>query len=487
MNRHQTEVTKETELGADQGDALMTTTTTKESAHAPRRARRFVTGRWLTASLSMVAVLVGAFAWGSAGADGGWQSRGDRHRAGDPLPGLSPQLAAMFEEGRDLFEHEFTPSEGLGPVYNATACQTCHGGLGAAPGGADPNGVGSELNVTHFGFDNQGYYDPMRELGGPVLQIESISDQVPSCPLNGETLPASANTWSIRHTPPVWGFGLIDAIPDSEILARENLGVDGIHGVAHWHREMDALAASPTAADPQLHIRGPVRVGRFGWKAQTATLHQFSAEPMGIENGLSTAFFPQEFTPAGLRFGDQLPAGCDVADSQPNDPDGTEGLALYHFQALLAPPPRKPMVGRFARRGQEVFAEVGCASCHTPTMQTGPEYWMVTDNGSVRVPELENQEVHLYSDLLTHDMGDELADMGGQNIGRVMGRADGRRWRTTPLWGLRFKNAYLHDGRTASVHRAIMAHGGEGEIVRGRYQQLSVVDRVALLWFLRKI
>lgn len=452
----------------------------KQKKHSNVRA-----GRKVYAVALVAAALGGALSLSGADADGGWELRGDRHQPGDPLPGLSPELLALFEDGKDLFEHEFTAAEGLGPVYNERACQTCHGGLGAPAGGPDANGVGSEFDVIHFGYDNHGMFDPMRDLGGPVRQFRDIRDAVPTCPIEGETIPASSDIQSRRHTPPVWGFGLIDAIPDAQILAKENLGVDGIRGVAHWHREMQALAPQPTAADPQLHVRGQVRVGRFGWKAQTGTLHQFSAEPSGIELGLSTVFFPQEFTPQGLRFGDELPADCQVADDVPNDPHGEIALGFYHFQALVAPAPRAPL-DRFARKGRDVFAEVGCASCHTPTMETGPVYWMVTETGSVRVPQLESQEVHLYSDLLTHDLGDGLADMGG-GIGRVMGRADGRRWRTTPLWGLRFKNALLHDGRTASVHEAIMAHGGEGTVVRSRYQALGWRDRLALLWFLHRI
>lgn len=436
--------------------------------------------------LTLVASVVGAGTLG-VDADGGWEHRGDRHAPGDPLPGLSPELLSLFEDGRDLFEHEFTVAEGLGPVYNERACQTCHGGLGAPVGGPDPNGVGSEFDVIHFGYDNVGMFDPMRELGGPVRQFRDISDVVPGCPIRGETVPDSATIESRRHTPPVWGFGLIDAIPDAAILANENVGVDGIHGIANWHREMQALAEGPTAADPQLHVRGQVRVGRFGWKSQTATLHQFSAEPFGIELGVSTAFFPQEFTPEGLRFGDELPAECQVADDVPNDPHGTEALALYHFQALVAPPPRRPLRGRMVHRGREIFEEIGCATCHTPTLRTGPEYHLVTETGSVRVPQLENREVHLYSDLLTHDMGDALADDGGATIGRVMGRADGRRWRTTPLWGLRFKKAFLHDGRTASVREAVLAHGGEAQIVRDRFAALHRRDQQALLMFLDRI
>lgn len=433
-----------------------------------------------------VASLVSLQAAEPVEADRGGRHRGDRHAAGDPLPGLSEELQELFDEGRDAFFHEYTAEEGLGPVYNERACQTCHGGLTGAAGGPDPNGVGSEFDVTHFGYDNHGYYDPMRELGGPIIQHRDISDTHPSCTITGETLPADADVISRRHTPAVWGFGLIDAIPDQEILRNQALGRDGVNGVANWGREMQALAAGPTAADPQLHIRGTVRVGRFGWKSQTATLSQFSAEPFGIELGISTVFFPQEFTPQGLRFGHELPAGCDVADSIPNDDEEEDSLALYAFQALVAPPPRLPIQGR-ARAGEVLFDRIGCASCHTPTLRTGPVYRLRTEDGFIRVPQLENRDAHLYSDLLTHDMGDALADNGGTTIGRVMARADGRRWRTTPLWGLRFKNALLHDGRTASVREAILAHGGEAQNARDRFASLPASRQDHLIEFLNRL
>lgn len=433
-----------------------------------------------------VASLVSLQAAEPVEADRGGRHRGDRHAAGDPLPGLSEELQELFDEGRDAFFHEYTAEEGLGPVYNERACQTCHGGLTGAAGGPDPNGVGSEFDVTHFGYDNHGYYDPMRELGGPIIQHRDISETHPSCTITGETLPADADVISRRHTPAVWGFGLIDAIPDQEILRNQALGRDGVNGVANWGREMQALAAGPTAADPQLHIRGTVRVGRFGWKSQTATLSQFSAEPFGIELGISTVFFPQEFTPQGLRFGHELPAGCDVADSIPNDDEEEDSLALYAFQALVAPPPRLPIQGR-ARAGEVLFDRIGCASCHTPTLRTGPVYRLRTEDGFIRVPQLENRDAHLYSDLLTHDMGDTLADNGGTTIGRVMARADGRRWRTTPLWGLRFKNALLHDGRTASVREAILAHGGEAQNARDRFASLPASRQEHLIEFLNRL
>lgn len=393
--------------------------------------------------------------------------------AGEPLRGLSPTLAALFNTGQDVFLHEFNASEGLGPLYNERACQTCHGGLGGRPGGPDPNGVGSEFNVTHFGLDQGGLFNPLRNFGGPVIQRRTIRDtDAPSCPIMAESVPAFANVTSTRHTPAVWGFGLLDAIPDDRILARQNLGRDGIIGFANWGVELQAVGATGTLAQPPRPLRGASRVGRFGWKAQTATLEQFSADPFNIELGITNLFFPQEFTPTGLADPGTLPAGCDPSGPTPDDITQEDSVALYHFQALLAPPPRLRPTRR-SIAGRILFRAIGCADCHVPRMRTSREYHMeLADGTTVRVPELENEWVRAYTDLLVHDMGPGLADNDGATIGRTMGRARGNHWRTTPLWGARFKNAYLHDGRTADLREAILWHGGEAQRSRDRFDRL---------------
>lgn len=406
---------------------------------------------------------------------------------GDPLPGLSPELLALFEQGRDTWNHEFTPAEGLGPVYNERSCQTCHGGIGGLLGGPDPNGVGSEFNVTHFGMDQDGWYNPLRAQGGPVIQHRDIQDEVPGCPISGETLPPNADVTSTRHTPAVWGFGLLDAIPDSTILSRQRIGRNGVRGFANWSREMQARGTTGLLSDPQIPIFGAARVGRFGWKAQTATLEMFSADPFNIELGITNQFFVQEFTPTGLTLGPQLPAGCQVADTQPNDIDQSQSFSLYHFQALLAPPPRLRPTLRSAA-GEALFVAIGCADCHTPAMRTSSRYFMeLADGTTVRVPQLENRIVRAYSDLLVHDMGDALADNGGTTVGRIMGRAGGRHWRTTPLWGTRFKQAFLHDGRTADLEEAILTHGGESQVARDHFAALPPGGRAIILEFLNRI
>jgi CxxC motif-containing protein (DUF1111 family) len=404
---------------------------------------------------------------------------------GEPFAGLSPQLKQLFLDGMNLFQHQFTPQEGVGPVFNETACQICHGGLGGVPGGPDLTGLGSIRNVKHIGFDNLGYFDPMRDFGGSLIERQSIAtDGVPGCSMVGEVVPPAANILSIRNTPAVWGFGLVDAIPDDEILDHQALGVDGIRGVANWGIELQAIDTAPNPQTPQLQDFGHPRVGRFGWKAQTATLEQFSAEPLNTELGVSSQFFPQEHTPNGLKFASALPDACNLATSNPSDPDSSEALAIYHFQALLAPPPQLSKSGD-ARRGEHHFFRMGCQQCHVPDATTAPEYHMLLADGStVRVPELENQVFHPYSDFLMHDMGSALADNGGTTVGRVQGRARGNQWRTTPLWGIRLKATYLHDGRTTSIDAAIDAHGGEAQVVGDRYKALTPAQQSELVAYL---
>ena len=455
--------------------------------------------------LSIVAIPLGLAAVGF-GAHSGRATATTEAVPGEPYPGLSSSFLALFDAGKKRFLHDFAPEEGLGPVYNETACQVCHGGRTGIPGGPDALGVGSIHNVKHIGFDNLGYFDPMREIGGPLLGRQSIaSDGYPACAIRGETVPAVATILSVRNTPAVLGFGLVDAIPDEEILARQNLGIDGIRGVANWGIEMQTVDDAPNPLIPQVQDFGPPRVGRFGWKAQTATLEQFSAEPLNTELGISGPFFPQERTDKGLRLVVHLPNACNVAVPKgcpsrelsgaaavrpeclavdPDDPEGLQALELYHFQALVAPAPTMPG-GVMADWGGREFEEIGCGRCHVPEAHTGPKYHMhVAGGGSVRVPALEGRTFFPFSDFLLHDMGPTLADGEGKTVGRVQGRARGSQWRTTPLWGLRLKASYLHDGRTSDLGAAIEAHGGEGKVARDRYLSLPSDAKRAIIDYL---
>jgi CxxC motif-containing protein (DUF1111 family) len=201
-------------------------------------------------------------------------------------------------------------------------------------------------------------------------------------------------------------------------------------------------------------------------------------DPFNIELGVTTPFFPRENTPNG----GPVPPGCQLATSaRPNDANGAKGVTLMHFQALLAPPEPLPPTAETAA-GALLFAANGCGDCHRPRLRTVKDYYLPLADGTVtRVAALSNKTFAPYSDLLLHEMGPGLED------GRVMGRAGTRFWRTTPLWGARFKSRFLHDGSAASVHDAIEAHGGESAGSRARYDALPIAQQRAVSAFVNSL
>jgi CxxC motif-containing protein (DUF1111 family) len=261
---------------------------------------------------------------------------------------------------------------------------------------------------------------------------------------------------AFRQSTPLFGLGLIEAIPDDVIvqnaLAPKPFGIRG-----RVSRVQDVAT-------------GRVRVGRFGWKAQQATLLSFAADAYLNEMGITSRFFPNENAPNGNA---ALLAQFDAVADPEDQVDPVTGKgdidAVADFMRFLAPPPSQAQ-SVAAQAGQALFAQVGCASCHRPVMFTGPN----------RVGALDSQRVALYSDLLLHDMGD-LGD------GIVQGSAGPREFRTPPLWGVRATGPYLHDGRAGTLDEAIRAHAGEAAEVRDRYRALTPMLRDQLLRFLNGI
>lgn len=395
---------------------------------------------------------------------------------GAPVPGLSSAQLALFQAGKVAYEKDFTVAEGLGPLFRERACVTCHGF--PATGGSDP---GTTNNVTHFMINNDGNWMLALEFGGPVVQHRDIRGEPggAGCPIVGESVPPLPKvTTSLRHSSPVFGFGLLDAVSDEEILewaGKKPWKDPSVIGFAQYGTELESLVRlrAFTFDISRRQPAGAARIGRFGWKSQTPTLFQFTTEPFNIELGVSTPYFPRENSPNGA----PLPPECRLAGSQPNDSGSANSLKLFHFQALLAAPtPRQRTPRSFY--GELMFRVAGCADCHRPTMRTTRDYFMPLADGTVtRVDALSNKVIAPYSDLLIHDMGPGLAD------GRVMGAAGPRFWRTTPLWGTQHKRRFLHDGSAANVHEAIDRHGGEGAASVSRYDALSPAQQAALLEF----
>ena len=343
----------------------------------------------------------------------------DDHRDGQPT---------IVTEGALLFGTELTPEQGLGPLFNARSCITCH----SSPfsGGMGSNGLGIALRVGRL--DN-GAFDPLVGHGGPIARAHAVSELGYACTAR-PGIPAGANLTSVRNAPALFGLGLVDAIPDDVILAGVTSTTDGVHGQPN-------LVLDPT---------GKERVGRFGWKADIATLHQFVGEAFRNELGITNPAAPRDLSLPSVA--DET--GCAGLGMAPED-DGTMVDAVTAYITDLKPVHGQQDVMR--TEGERLFRSTGCASCHTPSLYTN------------------EREIPLYSDLLIHDMGPALDD------GVVQGQAIGRQWRTTPLWGLSVRQRFLHDGRARSPQEAILAHGGEADEAVLHFRSLPPDEQEALL------
>src|ERR1051325_2215388 len=363
------------------------------------------------------------------------------------LRGLTPAQQAAFEAGLDEFSEAEEVEDGLGPVFNDRSCAACHS--------APVVGGGSERTVTRFGAMTGGAFDPLAQFGGSLIQENSIgpADLAGIHQFIAETVPAAATIVAHRRTTPLFGLGLVDAVPDADffaLAAREAATGDGTAGRVAMVADL---------------VHGGQSVGKFGWKAQVPKLMPVSADAYLNEMGIPSPLFPNENCPNGncaeLAF-NPMPGLNDEGD-------GVQKFA--DFMSMLAPPARANVRDRRdGDAGERTFADIGCASCHTPALRSG----------SSAIAALANKTFHPYSDFLLHDMG-SLGD------GIVHGAAGAREMRTAPLWGLRFVTKYLHDGRAGSVEAAILAHDGQGRAARDRFARLDGRRKSSMLAFLNSL
>ena len=369
-------------------------------------------------------------------------------KPGEPLVGLTPEERALFDRGKARFTTVFTPETGLGPVFNSDACAQCH--EDPAVGG---RGDEVELHVSAF-LPATGFCDPLVDKGGFVIQQKVTPALHAALGIDSEPQPVEATAIAHRTTPDILGFGLLDAIPESTILANadpDDRNHDGISG------------------RPNRFFDG--RVGRFGRKALVPTLVEFNSGAYSAEQGITSPAVPTEETVGGQ----PIPAGVDpVPEPEINQEALDQTNAFVRFLA----PPAPERLSQAGKHGRKLFTEIGCNRCHLPALWTG--------NSPVRA--LRYQKVAAYTDLLLHDMGPELADI-------CLGQALPSEFRTEPLMGLRFsiksagegESSFLHDGRAKTVEEAIRLHGGEGAASRDKFAALSEAERAALLTFLESL
>ena len=369
-----------------------------------------------------------------------------------PVEGLSGAELAAFARGDAEFARPFSPNAGLGPIFNDVSCAACHSG----------DGRGQLRNaLLRIGDPSN---DFLRGIGGPQIQTQAITGAL------AEPIPGGGVSVSVRLPPPVFGVGLIEAIPVAEILANvDSLDADGdgISGRPNWVLAgsfvppTEPMGRSPDA--PAGYI-----LGRFGRKAQNGVLLQQAVEAYLQDMGITSPFLPLE---------NRNPLSgipVEAMDKVP-DPEVLESTvqAVTHYMRALAPPAAAPDTPE-RLEGRELFMQLQCGRCHVPELTTG-----TSPLAAVR-----NRTVAAYSDFLLHDMGPGLAD------NRPDGQASGSEWRTTPLWGLRLMRQFLdgqalllHDGRARTIQEAIELHGGEALASRNAFVALTPAQKSKLLDF----
>ncbi len=404
-----------------------------------------------------------------------------------PFSGLSTDHVALHMAGDAAFEQTFVaaPSpvnNGLGPAYNNVSCVSCHhnDGIGVPTAGEAQSGLLMRISLPGSGSHGE----PLPVPGyGSQLQDKAIFGKLPECSVNisyqyqsysfddGETYelrtpfytitnlytPASGYLLSPRLAPPVFGLGLLGAIADNSILANADANdVDG-----------DGISGKPNYVwDPE---KKATMLGRFGLKANTASLLTQVAAAYSHDVGITNHIFPNESVDGQPQM-DQLNDDAELSDDILH--------AAEFYVRTLQVPARRDVQDAQVIRGKQIFIEAGCERCHKQTMYT---------QVNVTFPSLSNQRIHPYTDLLLHDMGPGLSD------NRPDFDASGNEWRTAPLWGVgliekvNYPGYYLHDGRARTITEAIMWHDGEAAQSVTNIKQLSKTDRQALLRFLKSL
>lgn len=339
---------------------------------------------------------------------------------------IGVKLVGAVDQGRDIFDQELQPEQGLGPLFNGRSCDGCHNTSAGAPfdGGM---GDAADSFVTRVARVEHRRFDPLSSHGGPIARQHSIAELGFTCGLQTGN-PPQANLFSSRSAMTLRGTSLID-----------NIRIGDIEKVR---------AAQPPALQGRFNVLADGRVGKFGWKAQTATLVEFTGEAFRDEVGITNPLAPTDFV-----------RGCTASLLKP-EADAAPLTSVVAFLNTIDPP--TPTVACRTSPGAGVFAATGCATCHTPSLP-GP------GNAS---------PVFLYSDLLLHDMGDGLAD------GFEQGTASGNEFRTAPLWRAADRAHFLHDGRARSISEAIGLHGGQAAGAAATFKALGSSDLEALLDFL---
>ncbi len=416
---------------------------------------------------------------------------------GGQANGLTSEQEGFFVTGNSFFRSNWITApasvqslDGLGPIFNAISCGSCHfkDGRAKPPGTPDQalNGLLFRLSIPGTDANGGPLADPV--YGGQlqdkaILNVENEAHvRVSYQEIAGQYNDGSAfslrqplyefvdlkygafaagSMFSPRIAPQMPGLGLLEIIPEADIIAfadENDSDQNGISGKANqvWNAELQQLV-----------------LGRFGWKANQPNLTQQTAGAFNGDLGITSSLFPQDHLSPTQQ------------QQYPNTPNGGAPeisdeifRKVVHYTQALAVPARREHDDATVLRGKFLFQQINCSGCHRPSMSTG-------SNGEIAA--LHHQKIWPYTDLLLHDMGSSLAD------GRPDFLASGTEWRTAPLWGIGLiqtvngHSFLLHDGRARNIEEAILWHGGEAEKSRDAFKKLSKADRDALIKFVSSL
>ena len=419
----------------------------------------------------------------------------NRNSFGLPAPNLTNEERRTFEVGDSFFTQNWVTApastearDGLGPTFNAQSCSSCHTLDGRASPPLDNNdperGLLLRLSIPGVDENRQPLEEP--NYGGQLQDRAILSVQpegriaiawrnISGSYADGEPYSLIEPEYSFhdlafgpmrpdvmvspRIAPAVFGMGLLESIPESDILAASDPN----------DTDMDGISGRPNmvwnARSQQTEL------GRFGWKSNVPTVEQQVAGAFHGDIGITSTLFPEENCPDT-----QSNCRSSLNGGSPELPEDRLFKVTFYNQTLAVPAMRNtedPQV----ERGAELFLQANCSACHTPSHTTGES----------DIPALANQTIFPYTDLLLHDMGDGLADNRPDFL------ATGKEWRTPPLWGIGLvenvngHTRFLHDGRARNIAEAILWHGGEAEAAKQSFLNMSREERDALLRFLRSL
>ncbi len=351
----------------------------------------------------------------------------------------------LFDEFKDEFAEIEDGEEGLGPLYNATSCVDCH--QNPVTGGA------SQVTELRAGRYNGVTFTP--HPGSSLIHDRATNPSIQQRVLGSD------NVRALRSSLSILGDGFIEAIADSTLIAISNNQPPGMQG--------------QVVMVPVLEANGDLRVGRFGWKDQHASLLSFAADAYLNEMGVTSPLQPDEATFDGNSV-------ADFDETADPEDDGSNINAFAQFMRATKAPPRQPSANSLnAFAGADLFRKADCDVCHVPTIVTAPVGTVINGGAFIVPPALGNKIIHPFSDFLLHDVGtgDGIVQNGGPDTQFKL--------RTPPLWGLRARTRFMHDLQSLTLMQAIRRHSGEASTTVDYFNSLSVFEQQQLIAFLNSL